>query len=104
MLASRPARFDLNVPLSFRTEDAVEEGHCINVSATGMLAVFNQPVELFTEGELSLLVGEYFVTIRARVARVQNGDHGLAFQIDNENDRLTVQILVDFAAASHQPA
>ena len=99
----RPVRFDMNVSLSFKIDDGVVEGHCVNVSASGMLAVFSREVDLFTKGEISLRVGEYFVNITARVARVLNGDHGLAFQIDNENDRKTTQVLVDYAATMHQP-
>ena len=102
-LPIRPARFDLNVALTFENEDGVVEGRCINVSASGMLAVFARELELFTVGEVYLEAGGYFANISARVARLQNGDHGLSFQIDSDSDRSTIQLLVDYAAAMHQP-
>ena len=102
-LVQRPTRFDLNASLSFKADEDIVEGHCVNVSASGMLAVFNQPVELFTVGEISMLIGEYYINITGRVARVLSNDHGIAFLIDNDSDRLTAKVLVDFAAAQHQP-
>ena len=103
-LLVRPARFDLNVALSFKTDDGIVEGHCVNVSASGMLAVFNREIDLFTVGEISLEVGEYFVNITARVARVQSGDHGLSFRIDNDSARDPIQVRVNYAASMHHPA
>jgi hypothetical protein len=99
----RAPRFDLNLPLSFKTEDGAELGHCVNVSSSGMLVVFDRPVELFTTGELVMQVGEYYVNIKARVARVLGGDHGLSFQIRSQADHLTVKILVEYAAFRMQP-
>ena len=99
----RPARFDLNVPLTFKTEDGVLYGHCVNISTSGMLAVFNPEVQLFTQGEIALETGEYFVNITARVARVLGSDHGLAFKIDSDSDRRTIQVLIEYATATHQP-
>ncbi|ADW69914.1 PilZ domain-containing protein [Granulicella tundricola] len=101
--APRPARFDLNLALTFAGDEGVLEGHCVNVSASGMLAAFARPVELFTNGELSLLVGEFYVNVKARVARTQGFDAGLAFIIETENDRHAVRLLVEFATAQHQP-
>ena len=102
-LQSRPARFDLNVPLSFKTEDGVEQGHCVNVSASGMLAVFEKAVDLFTTGEISMQIGDFFINITGRVARLQDADHGIAFLIENDSDRLTTQVLVDYAVGHNQP-
>jgi hypothetical protein len=89
--------------LTYRTEDGLYVGHCVNVSASGMLAVFAESVELFTEGCLSLLVGEFYVTIAARVARSMGDDRGLAFHIRTDNDRDTVAILLAYAVSRHQP-
>ncbi len=99
----RPHRFDLNVPLTFAADGEVVCGHCVNVSQSGMLALFDIPLELFTNGELSLTVGEYVLSIRARVARTQGKDAGLAFFLTTENDHRTVAILLEFAAAHLQP-
>ena len=78
-------------------------GHCVNVSQSGMLVQFESPIELFTVGTLSLSVGEYLLSIRARVARTEGTDAGMAFLMSTENDHRTVDILVQFAHAQLQP-
>ncbi len=100
----RPSRFDLNVPLSFLTEGEVLNGHCVNVSQSGMLVLFDAPIDLFTEGTLSLTADEYILSIRARVARTQGNDAGMAFFLTTENDHRTVAILLEFATVHLQPA
>jgi hypothetical protein len=95
----RLPRFALNVPVTFRTEAGSMVGYCINVSASGMLVAFAEPAELFTVGEVSLLAGEYYVSMQARVARTDGKDAGLAFLISTENDRAASLLLADFAAA-----
>jgi hypothetical protein len=99
----RLPRFDLNVPITFQTEEGTAIGHCVNVSASGMLVAFEEAAELFIVGELSLLVGDFYVSIRARVARTNGKDAGLAFLIRTENDRLASRILAEYAASRLQP-
>ena len=94
---TRAARFDLNLPLRFFSSDGMMAGHCVNVSESGMLAVFDRPVELWLEGDLSFFIEERQFSIKARVARVNDGDTGLRFRIDSEADLLTIQKLLALA-------
>ncbi|ADW67561.1 hypothetical protein [Granulicella tundricola] len=89
--APRPARFDLNLALTFAGDEAVLEGHCVNVSAS------------LRNGEISLLVGEFYISIKVRVARIQGFDAGLAFIIETDNDRHASRLLVEFATSQNQP-
>jgi hypothetical protein len=100
---ARPARFDLNLPLTFVAEGEVLPGHCVNVSQSGMLVQFNTPIELFTTGTLSLTADEYILSIHARVARTQGNDAGMAFFLTTPNDHRTVAILLEFATVHLQP-
>ncbi len=44
-----------------------------------------------------MTVGEYYIEIEVRVARMQSDDYGLSFLINDDNDRLAIRILNDFA-------
>lgn len=90
-------RFKLVVSLSFKTPDGTIAGHTIDVSQSGLLAKFNEPVELWVVGEISLTVGEYYLEIKARVARTLEDGCGLSFLIEDHNDRQAVAILNDYA-------
>ncbi len=54
-------------------------GHCVNISDSGLLGEFTHPLELWTEGELTLHFGEGVSGLKARVARVIGNVAGLVF-------------------------
>ena len=91
----RATRFLLDVPISLIEDGSERIGQGINVSESGLLATFDQPPELWTDGQLLLQAGEHHLSIKARVARVQGRQAGFAFLINNDNDRATVSILVN---------
>jgi len=68
-----------------------------NYQDRAMLAIFDRPVELWLEGDLSFLIEGQQLSIKARVARVNDGDTGLRFRIDSEADKLTIQKLLALA-------
>ena len=94
---NRAPRLDLNLPLRFFSSDGMMAGHCVNVSESGMLAIFDRPVEMWLEGDLSFFIEGLQFSIKARVARVNEGDTGLRFRIDSDADKLTIQKLVALA-------
>ena len=91
----RATRFLLDVPVSLIEDGTERVGQCVNVSESGLLATFDQPPELWTDAQLTLQAGEHHLSIKARVARVQDRQAAFAFAIHNENDRATVSILVN---------
>ena len=93
----RAKRFQLNALISFDEDGLKYDGYCVNVSATGVLATFAPPgvPELWTEGRLSLEAGEHYLSIGARVARLEANNVAFAFCIDTDNDRATIGILLD---------
>ena len=96
---NRSARYDLELPLTLLMEDEELSGHTCNVSETGMLARFARPLDIWTEGTLSLLAGEHYLTLKARVVRTQDREAGFLFLLETENDRRAAEILLDAASA-----
>ncbi len=90
----RSTRFQLEVPVSFAVDDQKYLGQCINVSETGLLARFKDLPELWTDGRLFLESGEHYLSINARVARIQGNDVGFAFAILGSNDQETIKVLI----------
>ena len=98
---ARATRFKLDLPVSFSGDGRTHEGRCINVSETGLLARCDDLPDLWTDGRLALEAGEHYLTIRARVARLQGKDVGFAFAITDDNDRAAISLLI--AAVSDCP-
>jgi PilZ domain len=94
---SRSPRFGLDLPIRFFSSDGLAIGRCVDVSESGLLGDFDQPLNIWTTGEVTASVGEESVSIRARVARVDGNQAGLSFQVDSAADRLAVLRLIQFA-------
>ncbi len=90
----RATRFRLDLPIAFLADDRRHEGHSINVSASGLLAKFTEVPDLWISGKLELEAGEHYLSIHARVARLQDTEAGFAFLFDTEHDRAAVAILL----------
>lgn len=103
-IQNRPLRSELDLPVRFFSPDGLVTGHSLNVSASGMLVLFDKPVAIWMVGELTIRLEELSINIGVRVARVQGREAGLSFYIDCENDRLSIGRLIHFAAVDRQPA
>ena len=99
---SRSPRFGLDLPIRFFSEDGLEIGRCVDVSESGLLGFFERPLSVWTSGELTASLGDDSVSVKARVARVEGRQAGLSFQSENENDRLAILKLIDFALRNGQ--
>ena len=99
----RPFRFDVGIPIRFFSEDGLISGHCLNISASGILAEFDKPLANWMVGELTVVLDEGHINIGVRVARVDGREAGLAFYIEDDNDRLAVGRLMTFASEHSQP-
>ncbi len=63
------------------------------------MARFRQPLDLWTSGELWCNTGTVMLEIKVRVARVNDGEAGLAFQFRSDAEREAVRAVVAFAAS-----
>jgi len=103
-IPERAERFELSILVRFQAEDRILAGLSVNVSESGMLARFDHPAEIWSEGLLSTVVEGNFIGIEARVARMHGADAGLTFHIRNEKDRQALRILLSHARARNAPA
>ena len=100
----RGTRFQLEAPICFAEAELRLDGQCINVSDSGLLAKFDKAPELWAEGQLTLEAGEHYLTLHARVARLQGNDAGFAFSVETENDRATIEILLNSVSSHPVPS
>ena len=96
---ARATRFELDAFVSFVIGQGKHDGQCVNVSESGLLAKFDEPPELWTDGQLSLEAGDHYLGIHARVARIQGNEVGFAFSIQNDNDKAAINILIESVSA-----
>ncbi len=96
---SRAPRLDLSLPLQFTSAEGVFGGHCLNVSASGLLAIFDQPPDLWTHGSLLLHYGDDQIVLEAHVARVEGNEAGLTFLPHGEHEREAIRTVLAFASA-----
>lgn len=95
--SERASRIQASFPIVFLSDGTEIAGSCLNISKTGLLGVFSQPLDLWIEGELSLDFGQGCIGIRVRVARVMNREAGLIFLFRNDADRCVVDTAVEIA-------
>jgi len=93
----RDDRLDLSFPVEFRLGELRLRGSCQNLSASGMLARFNAPPELWTEGVLLCDAGVMTLELRVRVVRAEDREIGFMFQFRDERERAEVRLVVAFA-------
>ena len=94
----RALRVDLSFPLTFLPEgERAVSGHCLNISASGLMANLDTPLELWTRGGLTLDAGIRLLSIQVRVARVQGREAGLAFSFHTDAERAAVDEIVAYA-------
>jgi len=94
----RALRYDADFPIRFFSGYGPLSGRCVNISASGMLAEFDRPVDIWTTGELTILLDDGYIHIGARVARVDGRKAGLAFHIEGDADGVAIERLLAFAS------
>lgn len=95
----RAPRIDVRFPIAFVTEGSEFTGTCLNISKSGLLGKFGNPLDLWTEGELALDFAEGFMGIKARVARAIDFEAALVFLFKNDADREFIEAAVELAQA-----
>lgn len=93
----RAPRLDFSFPLEFRSEGERFSGRCLNVSESGLLAIFDQLLDLWARGELSLNYGTGTCVVPARVARVGEREVGFAFAVQTLAQREAVRAMLEVA-------
>jgi hypothetical protein len=102
VLVSRAARFNFAAPIVLQMSGRTIRGQCVNISESGMLARLDRPLEIWSEPTLSQ-VGEWYVNMDVRVARIEGRDTGLAFHISTESERTAIRKLIEVARQPPSP-
>ncbi len=94
IFTSRAAREQCQVPISFHADGKTVAGHSVDLSQSGMLARFEEPLEAWITGNLIIRFNEDLFVVRARVARVDGSQAGLAFRPETQEEHEAVRMLI----------
>jgi hypothetical protein len=90
----RSTRLVLNTPVYFRFVDGWAIGYSVNISESGMLAVFERNLDVWLTGQLWFVVGELHVSVEARICRVDGPMASFFFPNLSDNDLTLIQKLI----------
>jgi len=99
----RASRFVLKTSIYIQFPEGTIKGRSINVSESGMAAVFQQSMDMWAKGRLYAAVVDSHVNLNVRVSRADGREAGLNYQIATDNDRIAVQKLIDYAIEMGAP-
>jgi hypothetical protein len=77
---NRARRVHINLRVSFDYPDGQAEGQAVDISESGILVEFNQVMEIWTTGKLSIIGQLWHLHIDARIARVKGHQAAFAFR------------------------
>lgn len=102
-MQARAARYELHVPVEFLCDGRIILGQCLNISDSGVLAEFEEPLDLWTTGELRVHAGLRSCKLTARVSRVEDGHAGLTFRnTAGENTSTTCAVIQDLITEARE--
>lgn len=94
----RAPRKALTFPVHYTPSEGEQvAGTCENLSESGLLALFSEPLDIWTRGTIDLGFGTGLLGIKVRVARVVGLQAGLAFQDVQEEDRAKLREMMRVA-------
>ena len=94
---ARAARIDLSFGVMFTSDRKPVAGRGLNLSESGLLADFEEPLELWSTGELAIDGIDEPSRVPAFVARVDEHQAGLAFRFTSDKQREAIRTLVAYA-------
>ena len=98
IFVDRADRIPLRIPVVFTSSDGKVRGTSVDISESGLLATFDQPLEVWISGQLSILVPEHPIFIETRIARVEGNTVAMSFRGMGARDLLIIQSLLKKAA------
>jgi hypothetical protein len=91
----RAPRFTVNTPVVFHYAEGEVTGYSMNISESGLFAVFDQHLDIWLTGRLTAVIGEWHVDIRVRVVRVEGYMAAIVFQQPSDRSRAAIQKLIE---------
>ena len=102
VIANRAPRYALKVPVRFSSADGLALGETVDISASGMLVVFERPVDVWLVGELHTYVHAHPLTLHVRVIRTDDRRTAVTFRLRTEADLQAVSELMVVATEQGQ--
>lgn len=105
-LIPRAARISVKFPLVFSSSEGRVAGRSLNVSESGALGTFQQPLDVWLSGQLSIGLPSRTILVQTRVVRADGREAAFSFINLDEDDRLALRAvlgstgMVDDGAAS----
>jgi hypothetical protein len=100
-VTNRERRVHLNLPVTFEYPGGTAAGQAIDISESGILVDFDQAMEVWTTGDLSVIGQLWHLHIEARVARVNGHQAAFAFRGISSRDRQMVDNLIKDVSTSN---
>jgi hypothetical protein len=91
----RAPRLPLKTTVFFDYAEGRVKGRTVNISESGMLAVFDRHLDVWLPGRIVAVVGEWYLDVRVRVVRVDGRTAALTFEGLTESSRAAIQKLVE---------
>jgi len=97
-LIPRAARASLKLALVFKYAEGEVRGHTVNLSESGVLGSFQEVMEVWLNGQLSILVPDRRpIVVETRIVRVDGCTAAMSLMNLTAYDKTKLQSLVDAA-------
>ncbi len=90
----RLPRFKTEVPMDLILGDAVILGLCLNISESGLLGTFSNPVAVHSEGLLTLYYNQRSYQVHAQIDGFQGDEARVEFRFASDKERADIRDLL----------
>ncbi|WP_160115107.1 PilZ domain-containing protein [Bryocella elongata] len=103
-LIPRAVRATVGLPLVFNSSEGRVAGYSLNVSESGILGSFQDVLEVWLSGQLTICVPEHPIYVETRIVRVEGKEAAMSFLKLSELDRTRLRRHVEAAATAEDVA
>ncbi len=94
----RLPRFKTEVPMDLILGDAIVLGLCLNISESGLLGTFSNPVAIHSEGLLTLYYDERSFQVHAKIDGFEGDEARVEFRFASDKERADIRSLLKLLA------
>jgi hypothetical protein len=91
---NRAQRVNLKFPVVFDHDTGKTTGHTVDISESGLLVDFDEVMDVWTTGDLSIVGKGWHLQIKVRVARVHGQQAAFAFRNMDPHDLVIIRNLI----------
>lgn len=98
-LIDRAVRVSIRVPLVFTYAEGRVAGHSVNLSASGILGTFQESLEVWLTGQISIMIPDMRpIVAQTRIVRANGCSAAMSLMNMDAYDRVKLQTLIETAA------